>query len=71
MQTHAPDDLRARVMSIYMLASFAGMQPIGAMQAGTIAEHFGVPAGIGVGAAIALASSLLILWLLPRVRQLE
>jgi MFS family permease len=71
VQTHAPDDLRARIMSIYMLASFAGMQPIGAMQAGTIAEHFGVPAGIGVGAVIALVSSLLILWLLPRVRRLE
>ncbi len=71
VQSHAPDDLRGRVMSIYMLASFAGMQPIGAMQAGVIAERFGVPAGIGVGATIALVSSLLILWLVPRVRRLE
>ncbi|MBI5879849.1 MAG: MFS transporter [Chloroflexi bacterium] len=71
VQSHAPDNLRARVMSIYMLASFAGMQPIGAIQAGSVAEHFGVSAGIGVGATIALVSSLLILWWLPRVRELQ
>ena len=71
VQMQVPDELRGRVMSVYMLAGFSGMQPIGAMQAGTIAEQFGVPAGIGVGATIALLSGLFFLWRVPRLRQME
>ncbi len=71
VQMHVPDELRGRVMSVYMLAGFSGMQPIGAMQAGTVAEQFGVPAGIGVGATIALLGGLFFLWRVPRLRQME
>ena len=71
VQTHVPDELRGRVMSVYMLAGFSGMQPIGAMQAGTVAQQYGVPAGIGVGATIALLGGLIFLWRVPRLRQME
>jgi MFS family permease len=69
VQTNVPDHLRGRVMSVYML-TFFGFSPLGALQAGVIAEHFGVPIGIATGAAIALAFGMLILWRAPRVRRL-
>jgi MFS family permease len=71
VQSTVPDSLRGRVMSVYVLASFQGMQPFGAMQAGTIADVFGVRYGIGVGAAIALACGLYLLWRVPRIRHME
>ncbi|MEP7199353.1 MAG: MFS transporter [Chloroflexota bacterium] len=70
VQSNVPDRLRGRVMSVYTLGFF-GMSPLGALQSGTVAQQFGVPAGIGVGATIALLFSLLILWRVPRVRNLE
>jgi predicted MFS family arabinose efflux permease len=57
-------------MSVYML-SFFGLSPLGSLQAGFIAEHWGVPAGIGVGALVALLCSLYVVWRVPRVRRLE
>jgi MFS family permease len=71
VQTHAPDHLRGRVMSVYMLFGFQGMQPIGAIQAGLIAQTFGVPFGIGLGAVICMLFSLFLLWRVPRLRQIE
>ncbi len=70
VQTLVPDHLRGRVMSVYML-SFFGLSPLGALQAGLIAQQFGVPAGVGFGAVIALLFGLLILWRVPRLRKLE
>jgi len=46
------------------------MQPIGAMQAGVVAETFGVPVGIGFGAVILLLFGLLLLWRVPSLRQM-
>jgi MFS family permease len=70
VQSNVPDHLRGRVMSVYMLGFF-GMSPLGALQSGFIAEHWGVPTGIGFGAVIALLFGIFILWRVPRVRQLE
>ncbi len=70
VQSTVPDHLRGRVMSVYML-SFFGLSPLGSLQAGFIAEHWGVPAGIGVGALVALLCSLYVVWRVPRVRRLE
>lgn len=51
MQTLAPDELRGRVMSVYTFA-FIGMGPIGALQAGCLAQRIGVPATLMVGGAV-------------------
>lgn len=48
LQTIAPDELRARVISVYTV-SFIGMAPIGAFLAGAIAERAGVTATLVVG----------------------
>jgi MFS family permease len=51
LQITAPDHLRGRVMSLYMLL-FLGTTPIGAGLTGVMAEHIGVRLTVGVEAAI-------------------
>lgn len=51
LQTLAPDHLRGRVMSVYTFA-FVGMGPIGALQAGVLADWIGAPATLMLGGAI-------------------
>jgi MFS family permease len=70
VQTTVPDALRGRVMSVYMMV-FVGFAPIGALIAGTVAEHFGIPAGAALGGIIALAYGLYLLWLVPGIRALR
>ncbi|MBI4422071.1 MAG: MFS transporter, partial [Gemmatimonadetes bacterium] len=53
LQTLAPDDLRGRVVSVYTLVS-VGFAPVGALQAGAIAERFGAPAALAVGGVACL-----------------
>lgn len=48
LQTRVPDALRGRVMGFYSFM-FVGMAPLGAFQAGWVAEHFGAPLAIAVG----------------------
>ncbi|HET9782228.1 MAG TPA: MFS transporter [Candidatus Dormibacteraeota bacterium] len=55
LQTDTPDHLRGRVMALYMQA-FAGMSPIGNIQAGLLASLFGAPWSMAIGAIIAAAS---------------
>jgi MFS family permease len=42
IQTHVPDHLRGRVMSIYILV-FMGSYPIGALLVGWLADMYGSP----------------------------
>src|SRR5215831_2902590 len=51
LQTDASDEMRGRVMGIWALI-FGGMTPIGGLVAGTLANYFGVPAAMAVGAII-------------------
>jgi MFS family permease len=51
LQTHVPDHLRGRVMGFYSFM-FVGMAPLGAFQAGVVAERFGAPAAVAVGGVI-------------------
>ncbi len=51
LQITAPDRLRGRVMSLYMLV-FLGSTPIGAELTGVMAEHIGVRLTVGIEAAI-------------------
>ena len=70
VQTTVPDALRGRVMSVYMMV-FVGFFPIGSLIAGTVAEHFGVPAGAALGGIIALAYGLYLFWRVPKIRALR
>lgn len=61
VQYGVPDELRGRVMSLYVLV-FAGSGPIGGLFAGAMAQAFGAPTGFIVGAAIAALFLALVAW---------
>src|SRR2546422_10841282 len=48
LQTLVPNELRGRVMAFYAFV-FVGMAPLGAFQAGLVAEHTGAPFAIALG----------------------
>jgi MFS family permease len=54
VQSSAPDQLRGRVMSVYMTV-FMGTFPIGSLVSGFASDQLGTPASIGIGGAIALS----------------
>jgi MFS family permease len=51
VQTSVPDELRGRVSGVFAFL-FIGMAPLGNLQAGIIADHFGAPAALFFGAFI-------------------
>jgi len=55
LQTLVPDALRGRVMAFYAFV-FVGMAPLGAFQAGFVAEHHGAPVSIALGAVVCLVA---------------
>jgi MFS family permease len=57
LQTVAPDHLRGRVMSVYMLV-FAGSIPFGNLLTGGLAHFYGVPIALLVGAGISLVAAI-------------
>ena len=67
VQMHVPDELRGRVMSIYML-SFFGMFPLGALLEGAVAQAIGEPITVALGALGALGFAC---WLWVRVPWLK
>ncbi|MCW5853767.1 MAG: MFS transporter [Anaerolineae bacterium] len=69
LQTAVPDQLRGRVISVYMVM-FIGMTPVGALQSGWLAQNYGAPFALQVGCVILLLSALLVLWRRPEVRNL-
>jgi MFS family permease len=70
LQTLAPDHLRGRVMGAYTFV-FTGMAPLGAYQAGLVAEHFGIRAEVAIGGLVCLLGSLLLWRLVPEVPRLR
>jgi MFS family permease len=66
LQTDTPDHLRGRVMALYMQA-FAGVSPIGNLQAGLLASLFGAPWSMAVGAIVAAAGLVGIAVVVPDV----
>jgi MFS family permease len=66
IQTITPDRLRGRVMSLYAQA-LIGVGPIGALQAGFLAERLGAPRAMAIGAVIAGAVVVGIRILSPQV----
>lgn len=61
IQNSVPDALRGRVMSLYVLV-FAGTAPIGGLFAGSMAQAFGAPVALSVGAALGAVVLLLVGW---------
>jgi MFS family permease len=61
LQLEAPDRLRGRVMGFYSFVVL-GLAPLGSLQAGVVAEHFGVRVAIALGGAICFAVGLTIAW---------
>jgi MFS family permease len=53
VQSSAPDELRGRIMSVYMTV-FAGTAPFGALISGSLANRLGAPASIAIGGAVTL-----------------
>lgn len=70
IQQSVSDELRGRVMSIYSL-TFFGLMPIGALWAGFVAERFGEPFTVMLGASISLLFGLFVFWRIPQVRSLQ
>ncbi|HEV3405731.1 MAG TPA: MFS transporter [Candidatus Dormibacteraeota bacterium] len=66
LQTITPDHLRGRVMALYLQA-FAGMSPIGNVQAGVLATLFGAPWSMAIGALIAGMALVVISLVTPEV----
>ena len=61
LQLHARPDMRGRVNALFAVV-FLGSTPVGGPVAGWVAEHFGVRAGLGLGAAAtALAGAVALL----------
>jgi len=67
LQTLSPERLRGRVVSVYTLVA-VGMAPLGALEAGTVAEHFGAPAALALGGAVCVVGALLVHWNTPELR---
>jgi MFS family permease len=66
IQTLTPDHLRGRVMSLYAQA-LIGVGPIGALQAGALAQRYGAPWAMAIGAVMAGAVMVGIRILRPEV----
>ncbi len=67
IQNSVPDALRGRVMSLYVTV-FAGTAPIGGLIAGALAQAFGAPVALSVGAALGGVVLVLVAWQLRAVR---
>jgi MFS family permease len=65
LQSEAPDELRGRVMGFYSFMVL-GLAPFGSLQAGWIAEHFGVRSAFAVGAAVCLVVATGLTWWMSR-----
>lgn len=66
LQTLSPERLRGRVVSVYALVA-VGMAPLGALEAGTVAERFGAPVALVVGGTICVIGALIVLWKTPEL----
>jgi MFS family permease len=69
IQTLVDDNLRGRIMSIYLLAFF-GAVPIGALQAGTVAQMLGPVTGLALSAGMGLLLSVVVYAAHPSLRRI-
>ena len=69
LQLIVPDELRGRVMSLYMLDR--GLMPAGALFAGVVAHFIGAPSTVATMGAIVIVLTLFVAWRVPAIRSLE
>lgn len=69
LQTLADDRMRGRVMSFYTMAFF-GMVPFGSLAAGAIADRFGAPIAVRLGAIMTIVGTTLFSRKLPALRRI-
>jgi len=69
LQLIVPDELRGRVLSLYMLDR--GFMPLGALFAGTTAHFIGAPLAMATMGAAVIVMTLLVAWRVPAIRTLE
>ena len=69
LQLIVPDELRGRVMSLYMLDR--GLMPAGALFAGITAHFIGAPATVSMMGAIVIVLAMVVAWRVPLIRKLE
>jgi MFS family permease len=69
IQLLVPDELRGRVMSLYMLDR--GFMPAGALFAGTAAHFIGAPMTVTMMGTIVIVLTLIVAWRIPAIRGLE
>ncbi len=67
LQVQAPDHLRGRVMGFYSFVVL-GMAPFGSLEAGWVAEHFGVRLAVGAGGVVCLLVAGSVSWRMRRTR---
>ncbi len=65
LQTEAPDELRGRVMGFYSFMVL-GLAPFGSLQAGWVAEQFGVRVAFSVGGLVCVAVAGGVAWWMGR-----
>jgi MFS family permease len=61
VQLTVPDELRGRVMAVYMMV-FAGTTPLGSLMAGTLAHTTSTPVSIAAGSTISLLAAVAVAW---------
>ena len=69
LQLIVPDELRGRVMSLYMLDR--GFMPAGALFAGVTAHFIGAPSTVAIMGTIVVVLALMVAWRVPALRTLE
>ncbi len=69
LQLIVPDELRGRVMSLYMLDR--GLMPAGALFAGVVAHFIGAPSTVAMMGTIVIVLTLVVAWRVPAIRSLE
>ncbi len=69
LQLIVPDELRGRVLSLYMLDR--GFMPLGALFAGTSAHFLGAPTTVAIMGATVITLAALVAWRIPAIRKLK
>ena len=69
LQLIVPDELRGRVLSLYMLDR--GFMPLGALFAGTAAHFIGAPLTVTTMGAIVIVLTGIVAWRIPAIRRLQ
>jgi MFS family permease len=69
LQLIVPDELRGRVMSLYMLDR--GFMPAGALFAGVTAHFIGAPSTVAMMGTIVIVLAMIVAWRVPAIRALE